>query len=588
MNAYEFADKHLGKYKVRGREIIPLYCPYCKGGEHRDKETFALNIENKTYNCKRGSCGVSGTLGSLLKDFGESPAGFELKAQPKKQYKKPQGTANPITSEIEEYLTTRGFSKSTWEKRRIGSDDSGNILMPYYEKGELVFVKYRPSRKVKKGERKSWREEGGKPVFWGMDECKPEYPLIIVEGEMDAMALDECGVKNVVSVPSGCGDLTCVENCWEFLESFKSIILWGDSDEPGQKMVRNLVNKLGEYRCQVVQCERKDANEVLYYDGREEVLHLIKEAKEVPINGILRLADVETFDFSKVTRISSGIAGLDKVVAGFMMGQVSIWTGVNSSGKSTLLGQILIESIERGYGVCAYSGELPASLFRYWIELQMAGPKHLDTKHDELMQGKTYSPSSSVQEKMRSWYRDKFFLHDSFGSTRDDDVLKVFEYAAKRYDCRVFMIDNLMTTSFDGKDFFRAQSEFVGKVVDFAHKFDVHVHMVAHPRKTNGMVNKMDIAGSGDITNRADNVFSVTRFKPGENEGEFEDCDACLDVLKNRFSGRQDIGIGLAFDPKSKRFAMPRDPRGFEREYGWHSLIRDSDFVQVQIESPWN
>lgn len=254
-----------------------------------------------------------------------------------------------------------------------------------------------------------------------------------------------------------------------------------------------------------------------------------------------------------------------------MMGQVSIWTGINSSGKSTLLGQILIEAINQNFGVCAYSGELPAPVFRSWIELQMAGPKYLDKSYDELRQDYTFHVPMDIQKKLRKWYKNKFFIHDTFGTADAGDLIGVFEYAAENLGCKVFMIDNLMTTSFRGRDYYRGQSQFIGRAVDFAHKFNVHVHIVAHPRKTRSMVTKMDISGSGDITNRADNVFCVTRFRPGEDKGEFDGADTALHVLKNRFSGKQDIGVGLGFDERSRRFCMVGE--GFGREYGWSEKI---------------
>lgn len=251
---------------------------------------------------------------------------------------------------------------------------------------------------------------------------------------------------------------------------------------------------------------------------------------------------------------------------------MSIWTGINSSGKSTLLGQLLIEAVNQNFGVCAYSGELPAPVFRSWIELQMAGPKHLEKSYDEMKQDYTFHVPVDIQKKLRKWYKNKFYIHDTFGTAEAGDLMDVFEYAAETLGCKVFMIDNLMTTSLRGRDYYRSQSQFIGRVVDFAHKFKVHVHIVAHPRKTRSMVTKMDISGSGDITNRADNVFCVTRFKPGDDRGEFDGADTALHVLKNRFSGRkQDIGVGLRFDERSRRFCMVGE--GFGWEYGWSERI---------------
>ena len=74
----------------------------------------------------------------------------------------------------------------------------------------------------------------------------------------------------------------------------------------------------------------------------------------------------------------------------------------------------------------------------------------------------------------------------------------------------------------------------------------------------------MDVAGTAEITNRADNVFCVTRGSP--------DVEAMLDVFKSRFSGRQDEAVALMFDPASRRFRTPTDTDGFNREYGWQAL----------------
>ena len=60
MNEIEYARSFLGAFKVKADEIIPSLCPFCNGGDHQDKDTFALNFENHTYNCRRGSCGQKG------------------------------------------------------------------------------------------------------------------------------------------------------------------------------------------------------------------------------------------------------------------------------------------------------------------------------------------------------------------------------------------------------------------------------------------------------------------------------------------------------------------------------------------------
>ena len=160
--------------------------------------------------------------------------------------------------------------------------------------------------------------------------------------------------------------------------------------------------------------------------------------------------------------------------------------------------------------------------------------------------------------------------YDSFESTKDDGILKIFEYSAMRYNAKVFLVDNLMMAQYLGDEYYRTQSNFVGKLVEFSHKFDTHVHIVAHPIKTyGGIITKEDIRGSGDITNRADNVFKVSRVDKKAASEELSNANTAVEVLKNRFSGRQDIVIGLSFDPISKRFPMASDLSGLYFKCGW-------------------
>jgi twinkle protein len=257
-----------------------------------------------------------------------------------------------------------------------------------------------------------------------------------------------------------------------------------------------------------------------------------------------------------------------------MMGQTSVWTGLNGSGKSTLLGQLLIEAVDNGFGVCAFSGELPNPLFRYWIELQMAGPFHLSKKYDELLESDRAFVDSQTATKIRAWYYDKFFLYDSMSAIDTESVMRVFSNAARRHDCKIFLIDNLMMMiNGSDDDYYRKQSEFMKTVSEFAKKYDVHIHIVAHPRKTNGRVTKMDISGSGNISNLADNAFGVHRMSNEDKEDkdmvQYAECDTLLEIFKSRFTGRQEVTIGLRFHEDSKRLYMAKDDSYLRKKYGW-------------------
>ena len=582
MNAYELADRHLRPYKRKGSEIVPMYCPFCGGGRKRDRETFALNAELKTYNCKRGKCGEKGTFRQLCNHFGEEAERMETYTPKPVAYKKPQVKTSAASSKVEEYFKTRKISKETYESYGV-CEVNGAIAFPYYENGELVFMKYR----TPEFPCKNWREKDGKPILWGMDKCTHDKPLVITEGEPDTLAVLESGVDNVVSVPSGAEDLTWIELCWDWLDKFKEIIIWGDNDEPGRKMQETVIKRLGTWRCKVVESPHKDANKHLAKEGGLSVRKAIKEAKEVEIVGLIRLADVAPIDYDKIEKVKSSIDGVNKILGGYMMGLTTIWTGINSSGKSTMLGQELISAVDQGYKVCAYSGELPASLFKYWINLQAAGISYLEKKFDPIKKEDVPKLIPKVTKSIDEWMRDKFFLYDSRDSVATDkDLFNVFENAVRRHGCKVFLVDNLMTTNYEGldRDFYRSQSKFVGEIMNFAKNWGVHIHLVAHPRKAAGKLTKMDVMGSGDITNRADNVLSVHRLDAKEKqEEEYIGLDNLVQVFKNRINGVQDEEIAMKFEPFSKRFYMESDSEGYSRQYGWIGHY-DNPFAEKSLD----
>lgn len=171
-----FAEKHLEPYTVRGDELIPEYCPFCHGGESGDRHTFALNLTEGVYVCKRGSCGVRGRFEELAQRFGERAEIIRPASRAKKQFVLPDAVILPPTEEITAYFARRKISAATLDTFKIGSNADGNIVFPFYRDGELVFVKYRAPRKPQGKERKEWQAPGARPILFGMDLCSFSQP----------------------------------------------------------------------------------------------------------------------------------------------------------------------------------------------------------------------------------------------------------------------------------------------------------------------------------------------------------------------------------------------------------------------------
>jgi hypothetical protein len=58
-------------------------------------------------------------------------------------------------------------------------------------------------------------------------------------------------------------------------------------------MIKKLVLRFGEYKSFIAYHDHKDANEVLYYQGKGAIIKAIEEAKAVPKVGIIDVADID-------------------------------------------------------------------------------------------------------------------------------------------------------------------------------------------------------------------------------------------------------------------------------------------------------
>ena len=106
---------------------------------------------------------------------------------------------------------------------------------------------------------------------------------------------------------------------------------------------------------------------------------------------------------------------------------------------------MLLSAIEQGYSVCAYSGELTKEKFQEWINFQLAGSEYIGLKFDPTRGIQVPFVPFAVQERLLDYYRDRFYLFDNqeiFESNQSESILQVFQMAARRYGCKLFLADN--------------------------------------------------------------------------------------------------------------------------------------------------
>lgn len=366
------------------------------------------------------------------------------------------------------------------------------------------------------------------------------------------------------------------ERAHKFFAAFPSVFI----AEPVETMAGNMATEIQTHCPDVlVLTPRQGAfgkanslKEIRDKCGGLAVDHVLIGAVEHSPRGLLNLADVKPFDNISVL---SGFHELDAAIGGFYAGELTVWTGKRGGGKSTVLGQTLLESVERGCPVCAYSGELSAWRFKQWIAQQAAGPDYITPYLDEYTKKECFRIEAEAEKRIDAWWDKKFFLYDNTVSnaSHEENIIRTFEYAFRKHGCGVFLLDNLMVVDFEEtrsnqENYYRAQSAFTGRLVEFAKKTETHVHLVVHPRKTQGkggIDDADDVGGSGDITNRADNVISMERLS--EEKSQKLNCSTILRVIKNRDFG-ETVRLMLDYDPKSRRFYKAGTDELY-RQYGW-------------------
>lgn len=308
-------------------------------------------------------------------------------------------------------------------------------------------------------------------------------------------------------------------------------------------------------------------------------------AQPVPIQApaMLDIADVEDYDRSKIITIRSRLGKLDDLIGGFNKGELSVWSGSNSSGKSTLVSQLGLEAVHQGYKVAMFSGEMPPKLVKYWLYLQAAGrdqvePDPLSPRHYQLKNG--------VKEQLTQKLSGSFAVYNNdFGNDWNMVSNVIFDWV-KQKGSDVVIIDNLMALNppMGIHDKYDIQTRIVQTLSAAAKQLNVHIHFICHPRKTESFLRKNDISGTGDLTNTADNVFMVHRINNDFLTRVKEvypklvipsDVGNAVEIMKNRDLGVVDEMVLLYFDKTCKTMS---DVKGGPRRFSWNE-----GFTQVDM-----
>lgn len=285
----------------------------------------------------------------------------------------------------------------------------------------------------------------------------------------------------------------------------------------------------------------------------------------------------------KRTDLSSGLftgfTELDKVTSGLVYGSLTILTGEPSSGKSTLLNQIIAYNLKEQKRAMIYSGELTGFNVLQWFMRTVANIEDLQELSSKV--GSYYDVSNDGEFAIREWIKNKLYVYAEDSVASIDNICNTIEYLARNKNVKLFVIDNMMTIENSGKEELEKQKELAKRLKQIARKHKVCVILVAHPKKKqNAERNKYhmhDVSGASEVVNLADYELLLTRDIKIDGSGNRTD-ETHIAVMKNRITGKQGIKMLLNFDMTRKRFWTNK--KELQQDYKYRE-IEQVNFVEV-------
>lgn len=271
--------------------------------------------------------------------------------------------------------------------------------------------------------------------------------------------------------------------------------------------------------------------------------------------------------------IRTGIEKFDNKYRGLRKRDVTILSGQTGSAKSTLLSQIILNAVDKNNHVAVFSGELKDEDYMKWMNLQAAGKDKVEpTQWNDY-----YNVPYAIQLKIADWLEGKFWLYNNDYGFRYEAIIEQFESMIDDHRLDMLCIDNLMALDISGlsNEKYEAQSRFAWQLHELAKKKNVHIIVVCHPRKPNGLLGLYDVSGTSDIVNAVDNIIYVYRYgRIFENnysqvygksyDGQGSNIWHCA---KARFGSVDDEYEDLFYEIETKRL---KNSISESRQYGWY------------------
>lgn len=450
-------------------------------------------------------------------------------------------------------IPDRGISQQTCEKYGVTQDEQ-NHYYPYTSvDGRYVAAK---QRRVKD---KAFRIIGdfreaqlfGQHLF----HAGGKY-VTVYEGELDALAGFQITGSQWASVSIRNGAQAALKDCkaqYEWLNSFESVVICFDADEPGKKAAKEVAELFGN-KAKIVQHKSgfKDACDYLAGGATKEFVNEWWRASPYVPDGIVNAADLweEISKPEPVAEAQYPWKGLNKLLYGIRPAELITVTAGSGLGKSQFLREILYHLLKTTTWNIGglFLEESTRKTARSIMSLHANKLLHLPdtpTTEQELKDAFDATLGSN-----------RIYLFDHFGSSDVDNISNRIRYMAKACDCRVIFLDHIsiVVSGQDLGDERKAIDNMMTKLRTLVQELNITLICVSHLKRPQGnqghedggSVSLSQLRGSGAIAQLSDAVITLERNSMAENEDERHLTK--IAVAKNRYNGETGPACKLKYN----------------------------------------
>lgn len=194
-----------------------------------------------------------------------------------------------LTDRALKWLSKRKLDAEAADRHGLSSVKRGAgewIEIPFKREGKIV------NRKFRRIDKKEFsQDKGGTRCAWNEDclrDSSLDGPLLITEGELDALAAIQTGHLRTISAPAappethqdkpGARFYAWVDDIVPMIKDVKEIILGCDADDAGARLLHDLSRRLGRGRCKFLQypVDCKDLGDALQKFGDRALRRLFR------------------------------------------------------------------------------------------------------------------------------------------------------------------------------------------------------------------------------------------------------------------------------------------------------------------------